>query len=455
MPDRPLLSLTLIAKNEKANVKRLLDSLWPWVDEVCVADTGSKDGTLAEFKRYAARKKEPGKLKTTTFTDCNDEDGKIADFASARQAADDLATGEWVMWADMDDTVTGGEQLRAMAQNAAHDVVAFFTQYSYAQDPDRNTISELWRERVVRNDGTRWQGRLHEHKLFTHGQVVKVSPEISEWIHHRDHTQRTGERNLRILEQWDKDEPNNPRIVHSLAMEYMGDGRLQDAADTFARFLSLPGEPPDRRAQATRHMCVMLLQLGRPDQAKAAALQSFSETPLWADTHLTLAEAAQMLGRPAEGLLHAQTAMQIGKPDTLLIINPLQYTAQPRALMAVCLAQMGRTEEAVAMVDECLRIAPSYALAAQYGPIMKGQLKRQHATEAVLALVEVLVEAGELQKARLMLDQAPFYITDEQAIVRRRGQLHRLIAERTGEPAALPEDEQADAFVKRHLEEAA
>lgn len=449
MPDRALMTATLIAKNEKRNVKRCLDSLWPYVEEVCVADTGSSDGTIAELKRYAQRRKQPGKLKVVRVKDCNYEDGHIRDFAAARQAADDIATGEWLIWADMDDEVRGVDQLRAMAANATADVVAFFTRYRYAADEDQNSISELWRERVVRNDGTRWEGRLHEHKLFTQGAIVQVDPQTAEWIHHRDHTQRTGERNLRILTDWLEDEPENPRVVQSIAMEYMGENRHAEAADMFARYLSLPGEPPDRRAQASRHMCTMLMVQGRVQEARVAAYQSLSEHWLWPDTHLTLAEVEQTLGRPDVAIQHAEQAMRIGKPHTLLIINPLQYTAHPLALQAVCLAMLGHAEEAVSKLEECLRIAPHYPLAVQQMPLMRAQLRKHLAVTSFLASATVLVEAGEPLKARALLDCVPFYVADDPRIVQRRGELHALVQERASAPRVAVADPAADEFIER------
>lgn len=452
MTDRPLISATLIARDEKHNVRRCLEQLWDHCEQVVLVDTGSKDGTLAEARRYARARKQPAKLVTARFTKCNDRAGEIKDFAAARQAADEHATGQWVLWCDLDDEIRGLQQLRELAENATDDVVGFFVRYSYAQDPSANTISELWRERLVRNDGTKWSGRLHEHKLFTHGTIVKVDPQICEYVHLRDHEQRTGERNLRILEAWDKDEPRDPRIMSALALEYLGLERHEDASAAFARFLECEGEPPDRRAQATRHMCISLMVQGRAQEARAAAFASLQENPMWADTYLTLAEADQTLGRPDAGLLNARTAQQLGKPDTILIINPLQYTAHPLALQAVCLAQLGRFDDAVQMAEECLRIAPTYQLAAQHVPLWRGHQKRQHTLGAVLALCDVLVEVGELVKAQTLLQIAPYYVANEPALIARRGQLARLIKERLAAPASGPADDAAEAFVARHLE---
>jgi tetratricopeptide (TPR) repeat protein len=447
MPDRPLLTLTLICKNEAPQITRLLDSAWDWVDEVVIVDTGSTDGTVSTIKKYAAAKKaRRGKLKVASFA-------WVDDFAAARQAADNLATGQWLVWGDGDDEIRGLENLRAMCEQATEDVTAFFCRYSYARDADGNPISQLWRERVVRNNGIQWTGRLHEHKLFEGaGHVIKVEPEVAEWVHHRDHTQRTSSRNLRILEKWVLDEPDDPRVVQSLGMEYMGCDQFQEAADMFSRYLSMPGEPPDRRSQAARHLSYVLMALERPMDARAVAFQALSENWGWADTHLTLAESEQTLGRPDIAFRHAHDALQIGQPDTLLIVNPLQYTAHPHALMAVCLAQMGRFDEAVRAAETALQIAPSYQLAELHLPRFRAGLRRQQALATWLAAADVLVETGELLKARDMLAAVPWFIADEPHLIAKRAEVADLVNQRMGQPAALSEDEAADEFVKRHLD---
>lgn len=447
MPDRPLLTLTLICKNEKPHVRRLLNSAAAQVDEIVVVDTGSTDGTIAEFKRYAAEHKFPkGKLKVSRFAWRDD-------FAAARQAADDLATGEWLVWGDLDDEIRGLDQLRGMCEQASDEVVAFFVRYSYARDQDGNAISELWRERVVRNNGVEWSGRLHEHKLFEGaGHVIKVEPDTAEWVHHRDHLQRTSDRNLRILEKWVLDEPDDARVVQSLGMEYMGCDQFQEAADMLGRYLSMPGEPPDRRCQAARHLAYVLMMLNRPADARAVAFQALSENWGWADTHLTLAEAEQTLGRPDVAYRHAQDALQIGQPDTLLIVNPLQYTAHPHALMAICLSQMGRFDEAVREAHTALQIAPSYHLAEMHLPQYRAGLRRQQALAAWVAAADVLVETGELLKAQDMLLSAPWFIVEEPHLIAKRGMVAHMIRERTDRPMVLPEDEAADEFVNRHCD---
>jgi Glycosyl transferase family 2 len=437
---RPLISLTLIAKDESHNIQRCFDSMWQWVDEVVLVDTGSDDGTVQAAQGYAAEQGQPDKLIIGHFDWCDD-------FAAARQAADDLASGEFLIWMDLDDTVEGMENLRRLVADVSQDVGAFFCHYRYAVDQDGNTISELWRERIVRNDGTRWTGRLHEHKII-HRPVIQVDPLTAQWIHHRDHTQRTGERNLRVLEKWDQDEPDNPRIVQSIAMEYLGMERHAEAADTFARYLQMPGEPPDRRAQATRHMCVMLMIQNRVQEAQTAALTALQETWTWADTHLTLAEVAQASGRPDEGYIHAKQAYDLGKPNSLLILNPMQYTAHPLALMAICLGQMGKLEEAAAKLQECVAVAPSYSLALQaQGPLLS-QLRKHRAALAWAANAQTLVEAGEPLKACALLDLAPWYVMQDERLVQQRAALSRMVADRRDNTSVIS-DPDAIEFAER------
>jgi tetratricopeptide (TPR) repeat protein len=438
---RPFLTMTLIAKDERHNVDRCFASFWPWVDEVVLIDTGSTDGTVEKARQFARKRKQLSKLKVGTFEWCDD-------FAAARQVADDLATGEFLVWCDLDDTIEGLGELRKLAEHAGENVAGFFCHYSYARDPNGNTISELWRERVVRNDGVKWTDRLHEHKQFGQSgrpvQVIRVPEETARWVHHRNHEQRTGERNLRILQAWGSEQPDDPRIVSAIAMELMGADRHKDASDMFARLLAMPGVPPDQRAQASRHMCVMLLLQGRVPEARAAAYRALEETWMWADTHLTLAEVEQTLGHPDVAIQHAQQALTLGKPDTILIVNPQQYAAQPRA-------QMERFEEAVQMAQECLQVAPGYPLPAQMLPMWQGQLKRQQTIRTILALADVYMEVGELARARDVIAAAPYFVREDLTLLMRKRDIVAEIGRRRRRPVHV-DDEAADRFVARYLE---
>lgn len=83
------LSVVMITRNEKRNLARALSSV-RFADEIVVLDSGSDDGTQKLAEALGAR------VETRTFTG----------FAEMKNAAVDLALGEWIFVLDADEEVT-------------------------------------------------------------------------------------------------------------------------------------------------------------------------------------------------------------------------------------------------------------------------------------------------------------------------------------------------------------
>lgn len=413
-------------------------------------DTGSTDDTIHQATMFAAEHGLKNKLKVKRFK-------WIDDFAAARNYADQFATGEWLFWCDLDDTVTNLQAVREMAERATPDVAGFFCHYTYAADPSGNCISELWRERVVRNDGVAWTGRLHEHKVLN-GNVVQVPEDTCDWVHHRHISMKdSGDRNLQILKRWDEEEPDNPRIIQSIGLEYMGAGDWPNAVDTFERYLTFEDEQVDRRAQAARYLVQALCQLGQFDKARETAYWALEKHWRWTDTHLSLAEIAQSQGDPELGYHHARRALEMGKPRSILILNPIQYSAHPRALMAICCIGMGRYDEAMALCEEALALAPGYELITSHLPAWRGLALNDQVVNAWTACVDLLKEHGELLKAKALLDTLPYFARDDARMIAKRVEVWREIETIQSERRDLPLEPNTAAanFVVRHVKEAA
>lgn len=98
------LALVVIARDEAARIGRLLDSVRPWVDEMLVLDTGSRDDTAAVAAAHGAR--------VAHFAWCDD-------FAAARNHALDLAAADWHLVLDADEwLIDGGPALAALRDSA-------------------------------------------------------------------------------------------------------------------------------------------------------------------------------------------------------------------------------------------------------------------------------------------------------------------------------------------------
>jgi len=101
----PYLSAIVLTKNEERNIVDCLQGL-SWADEVLVLDSGSEDGTVALAQKMGARV----------------ERRPFDNFPRQRNAALELAQGEWVLFVDADERVSeelAGEVRKAIIQGGA------------------------------------------------------------------------------------------------------------------------------------------------------------------------------------------------------------------------------------------------------------------------------------------------------------------------------------------------
>jgi glycosyltransferase involved in cell wall biosynthesis len=85
---QPQLSLCMIARDAEPSLGRALDSARPFVDEIVVVDTGSRDATKCIAAERGAR--------VCDFPWCDN-------FSAARNYSLAQATGDWIFWMDATD----------------------------------------------------------------------------------------------------------------------------------------------------------------------------------------------------------------------------------------------------------------------------------------------------------------------------------------------------------------
>ncbi|HDS01403.1 MAG TPA: glycosyltransferase family 2 protein [candidate division Zixibacteria bacterium] len=90
MKRRAELSVAMIARDAEGQIGRALDSVI-WADEICVADTGSRDRTKEVAARFGAR------VASVDFS---------SGFGRAKQAAVRMTTNDWILSLDSDEVVT-------------------------------------------------------------------------------------------------------------------------------------------------------------------------------------------------------------------------------------------------------------------------------------------------------------------------------------------------------------
>lgn len=416
----PTVGLALIVRDEERSLPTLLASVEGAFDEVVLVDTGSKDRTVPTFIEWA--KAQDGlQWQVKDFEWCDD-------FAAARAYADSFLTTDWTCWADADDILQGAENLRGMAAQAPPELAAYVASYDYAQDHHGNTICVLRRERLVRRGRGTWWGRVHEAQLID-GPTTMVDPGIVQWVHRKSADAGPSQpRNLRILRSWLKDEPRNPRVLGYLGTEEAAMGNHKTAVRFYRRYLRERTGWDEERAQIHRKLAMSLVALDQPLKARTVALEALALLPDWPDTYLSLAQTTYSLGEHANAIKWAQRVLELGQPDSLLILNPLDYSLQPLLVLAGAHGALGRLDDAIAYAEQALNLVPDMpALRAHYEG-WRTQAKRDYTAATFTGMAQQLCAHDEQLKALALLEQAvPYFATDHPDVVALRSQIRERV----------------------------
>jgi tetratricopeptide (TPR) repeat protein len=416
------IGMALIVRDAATTIEACLASFARHVDHVAILDTGSTDDT----PQLAAVL-----LEQIDGLDYTLKRGDWpGDFAEARRQAEQLLPPDldWIGWADADDEIHGAEHLRQLADQAPPDISALVFDYDYAQDENGQCVCRLKRERLVRRGHGHWDGRVHEAQTIQ-GLVQQVPAGLVEWRHRKplDQAGASNTRNLRILRAWVKAEPANPRVLMYLGTELMARGQWKPAIRYLRRYLQQVTTWDEERAQVHRKLAVCLANTGDPRGAVRVALDALAVLPSWPDSALTLAEAHYELREPAKAVHWAQVVLAGGTPDTLLIINPLDYLVQPHVVLAGAHAALGDTDRAIHHAEQVLAVQPGHpAIRNAYEGWRAGR-KREQTASTFLACAEMLVQHDEQLKALDVLRSVPYYAIDHPRVVALRSALRERI----------------------------
>ena len=299
------LSLSVITGNCERDVARFLDTFQPHFDEVVmVRAVGSQtpDNTLY---MAAERGCVIGEYKNPPDNDWPHVD----DFAAARNASAALCTGDWIVWADMDDTAEGLEHIRTLIAKLPEDVGILSIPYIVS---DQGVIGNF-RERAWRNNGNyQWKNALHENLVQVSGEPEKQAQSSEVRIVHipRQDRECSKDRNLTILESI-PDEDRTHAHTFYLMVEY---SRRRDArAIELAReFLDHP-----EGGLAERFETYMTLAAMAEDYNDKAAIytQAWTEDPSRAEPLYELTALSMSCDEPQRALAYARHMMTCKFPD--------------------------------------------------------------------------------------------------------------------------------------------
>jgi len=334
------LSLCVIAGNVENQIERFLTAFMPVADEVIVVRaTGwqvESDKTLAIAKKKGCRTGEYWNNPEKTWP-------HVDDFAAARNMACDMATGDWLMWADTDDIITPDSvaQIRRLIEDIADkDVQGVLMRYVVPEDGVIN-----WRERIWRRGSARWQNPIHE-CLHFNGDAKSMRFDGAEIVHAsgKRHASRD-ERNLRILESIPEETRTVSQKFH-VFQSFIALDRNAEAIPKAVEFVQLPDVGKNERYEAF----FQLARLAEDSDTKKQMLnQALVTDPTRREAYGELGLANIPTDAPAAlGWTTAMGALSIPQ-EAPWNLRRAYYSKLGVSLQAMALRANARTEEADAL----------------------------------------------------------------------------------------------------------
>lgn len=198
----------MIVRDEERFLRSCLESLQPWVDEICVVDTGSTDSTIEIARDFGAT------VIQVEWTD---------DFSTARNASLALATKPWILVVDADEHLApdSGPRLRSAVRGNA-------SAYLVSQD-NRDSSGALHARhiaRLFRNDmKIEFRRPVHESIVDSLAELgLRLEKNSDIHLYHEGYLPDVVElkgkrqRNERILQSYLRKNPEDIYSLHKLAL---------------------------------------------------------------------------------------------------------------------------------------------------------------------------------------------------------------------------------------------
>ena len=288
------ISLCMIVKNEERFLEQCLASAAGIVDEINIVDTGSTDGTLRIAEKYGAR------IEHREWR---------SDFAWARNESLKMATKRWILQLDADEELLPESfaALETLKTAPAYDLGVWLRCFNAS---DRYKGGGMISHAIIRifpnNERIRFKGAIHEFPSLDDSplSIKGVAAPIS-IVHHGYLNEIVADRNkyarnLRIIEQSVKSEPEDAFHWYNLGMTQHLGGEQQQAAQALTHMWDLCKKHGMRAFAANGLQTladVYSEHLGQPEKGLAYALECIEHSPRYANAHFSAGKAYFLLQR--------------------------------------------------------------------------------------------------------------------------------------------------------------
>jgi len=341
------LSVCVIARDEEAVIERCLESVKSAADEIVVVDTGSVDRTVEIAEGYGA--------KIGHFTWCDD-------FAAARNASLELATGDWVLWLDADDYLLPADLQKVVnAKALSTDQALYFTLVNEGADRSRFRQVKMFPNRPE----IRFERPVHETVTPALNRLGIPIRSTDAEVRHTGYaeegvTERKKAYYQELMLKWLADHPEDHQTCFRIGHTFYSNGERGRAREYFDRILQVGQGGVERLSNfrlAATFSGRCLLEEGQHEQAIPLLEQARELQPDDALTLLSLGDAYTKLGQYERSveLLQASLRGQID-PFFPLDARNIEYAAQ--FFLGQGYRELGRMEAAEKALSRAGELIP-------------------------------------------------------------------------------------------------
>ena len=264
------IAITMIVKDEQANLQVSLPAVATWADQIVVVDTGSRDQSIEVARSFGAE------VYSYKWSD---------DFSDARNFANEQVKCDFILSVDADQLVEGDVPRLIVSLKGSKDVVSYRIQTDILRPARFGGNYRVNSVKLFRRGSLRWFNPVNE-KLLTEDGIEPVARFIDPSLLSvrdfggRDEAEylRTSRRNLSIAledlrEHLELFSDRNAIAARALeiGMTYVSIGEFEDSCDYFEQARGMASDPIVW-LRATDMLSRQYLHLGNPRYAMSLAI---------------------------------------------------------------------------------------------------------------------------------------------------------------------------------------
>lgn len=331
----------MIVKNESKVIKRCLDSVKPLIDYWVIVDTGSTDGTQEIIRAHM--KDLPGELYERPWKNFGDNRSEAFDLAKGK--------GDYILFMDADDTLEYEPGFKFSSLTA--------DQYNMWRGT--KTFTYLKPQLVKGNLPWKWIGVTHEYLACDHyysSDTLKKVRYLSGDGGASSYDPNKFLKNVSLLKEGLKKEPNNERYVFYLAESYRDAGEKGQALEWYQKRINMGGWQ-EEVFWSMLEIAYILKDIGLPSNI---VIDSFKNAhnyrPHRAEPIYYLAEIYNQLGDHAtayEYLKKRETIVKPAQKDSLFNVDWIEDYGLLFQL-SICSYFVGQYQESLKACEKLLAI---------------------------------------------------------------------------------------------------